>query len=70
MCKYLDPKTLELADTKRKLILRDNSGKVMEYFIIPLKDSRRSLLISTESEEKDRQVWNEELKKAQEIWKD
>ena len=70
MCKYLDPKTLELADTKRKLILRDNSGKVMEYFIIPLKDSRRSLLISTESEEKDRQVWNEELKKAEEIWKD
>jgi hypothetical protein len=42
----------------------------MEYFIIPLKDSRRSLLISTESEEKDRKVWNEELKKAEEIWKD
>jgi len=68
MCKYLDPKTMKLADTKRKLILKDEEGKIIEYFMIPLRDSNRSLLISPEPEEKDRQVWNAKLEKAEEIW--
>lgn len=70
MCKYIDPKTMKLADAKRKLILQDEDGMVVEYFIIPLKDPKRALLISAESEEKDRQVWNEKLQQAEEIWKD
>lgn len=68
MCKYLDPKTMKLADAKRKLILEDEEGKIFEYFIIPLKGSNRSLLISPETEEKDRQVWNTKLEEAEEIW--
>lgn len=68
MCKYLDPKTMTLADTKRKLMLKDEKGKITEYFIIPLKDTRRALLIKPEAEEKDRQIWNEQLEKAEEIW--
>lgn len=68
ICKYLDPKTMKSADAKRKLILRDEEGKISQYFIIPLRDPKRSLLISAESEEKERQVWNEKTVKAEEIW--
>jgi hypothetical protein len=68
MCKYLDPKTLKPADRKRKLILRDQSGRIFEYFIIPLKDPKRALLLTAEPEEKERQVWNEPLGKAEEVW--
>lgn len=70
MCKYLDPETMKPADTKRKLTLKDEEGKVLEYFIIPLKDSKRSLLISAETEEKDRQVWITDLRKAQDMWRE
>jgi hypothetical protein len=70
ICKYLDPKTMKLADTKRKLMLKDEEGKITEYFIIHLKDPKRALLISPEAEEKDRQIWNEKLGKAEEIWRE
>ena len=68
MCKYLDPKTMKLADKKRKLTLRELNGVVHEYFIIPLRDSKRSLLLTAASEEKERQVWNEALGTAEEVW--
>ena len=67
LCKYLDPKTMKPADQKRKLTLKDADGRVLEYFIIPLKDTKRSLLITAEPEEKERQVWNEEAQKAEEL---
>ena len=68
MCKYLDPKTMKPADTKRKLMLRDQSGNVLEYFIIPLKDTKRALLLPAASEETERKVWLESLGRAEEIW--
>ena len=68
LCKYLDPNTMKLADTKRKLILKDEEGTITEYFIIPLKDPKRVLLVSPEVDEKDRQIWNEKFGKAEEIW--
>jgi hypothetical protein len=68
VCKYLDPKTMKLADTKRKLMLKDEQGKITEYFIIPLKNANRALLITPEVEEKDRQIWNEKRGQAEEIW--
>lgn len=68
VCKYLDPKTMKPADKKRKLMLRGQNGKVIEYFIIPLKDSGRALLLTAESKEKERHVWNEELGRAEAIW--
>jgi hypothetical protein len=64
LCKYLDSKTLKLADKKKKLCLKDKSGNIQEYFIIPLKDNR-SLLVASEKEEKDRKVWNEKTKKEE-----
>ena len=68
ICKYLNPKTMKPTDPKRKLMLRDKDGKVIEYFIIPLKDPNRSLLITAKAEEKERQVWNENLSKAEDVW--
>jgi len=66
ICKYLDPKTLE-PDPKRKLMLRLENGKVEEYFIVPLKNSR-ALLVASKSGEKERQIWNEANGRAEEIW--
>jgi len=70
MCKYLDPKTMKPADQKRKLMLKSEDGKILEYFIIPLKDASRSLLVSGKGEEKERQIWNDELGKPEELWVD
>jgi len=68
ICKYLDSNTLKLADKKKKLILRSENGELTEYFIVPLKDSSRALLISNLPDEKERQIWNESKQRAEEIW--
>jgi len=68
ICKYLDAKSLKPAEAKKKLMLRSESGEHLEYFIVPLKDPSRALLISARPDEKERQVWNESDKKAEEIW--
>lgn len=68
MCKYLDPKTMNPVDKKRKLMLKDQNGNVLEYFIIPIKDPKRALLLTAVSEEKERQVWNENQGRAEGIW--
>jgi len=69
ICKYLDPETLKSADKKAKLSLRNENGEVNEYFIIPLKDTKRSLLVSAEKEEKERKVWNSETQTEEDLWK-
>ncbi len=68
ICKYLDSKTLKLTDKKKKLILRSDSGELTEYFIVPLKDPKRALLISAQSDEKEREIWNENKQYAEAIW--
>jgi hypothetical protein len=68
MCKYLDLKTMKPADKKRKLMLKDQNGNVLEYFIIPIKDAKRALLLRATAEEKERQVWNEYHGRIEELW--
>jgi len=68
MCKYLNPQTLRLADRKMKLTLKRKDGIVEEYFIIALRDPRRSLLVKGESEEKDRKIWNQETRQEEDLW--
>ena len=68
MCKYLNPETLKLADKKTKLTLKREDGTTEEYFIIPLRDPKRSLLIKAEAEEKDRRVWNSETRQEEDLW--
>jgi len=67
MCKYLNPETLKPADKKTKLALKREDGTVEEYFIIPLKDPRRSLLLKAEGEEKDRMVWNDQTQQEEDL---
>ena len=67
MRKYLNPETLKLADKKTKLTLRGEDGTIEEYFIIPLRDPKRSLLVRAESEEKSRKVWNEQTQREEEL---
>jgi hypothetical protein len=67
MCKYLNPETLKLADKKTKLTLKNENGSVEEYFIIPLKDPRRSLLVKAEGEEKNRKVWNQKTQQEEDL---
>ncbi len=43
MCKYLDPKTMSLADTKRKLVLKDEDGKI-RVLHHPIKGSKTGTL--------------------------
>jgi hypothetical protein len=68
MCKYLDPETLKPADKKTKLSLRNRDGGVEEYFIIPMRDPKRSLLIRAETQEKDRKVWNQDSHSEEDLW--
>lgn len=67
ICKYIDPETMKPVDAKRKLILLADDGKTTAYFIVPLKDSRRSLLISSPPDERERQVWNETQQRPESI---
>jgi len=66
--KYLDPKTLEPANKKKKLMLRSESGELVEYFIVPLNDPSRAMLITSHPDEKERQIWNKSEQTAEEIW--
>ena len=68
MCKYLNPETLKLAGKKTKLTLKREDGTVEEYFIIPLRDPKRSLLVKGEGEEKDRKIWNTQTQQEEELW--
>lgn len=68
ICKYLDPSNLSLSDKKRKLCLKSDDGKVEEYFIVPLKDQNRALLIKAKKQEKEVKVWNEKAKKEESLW--
>ena len=68
LCKYLDPVTMKLADQKRKLTLVGDDGRIQEFFIIPIKGQKRSLMIPAEKEDKVRQVWNESTQQAEDPW--
>lgn len=68
---YRDPKTFEQVENKKKkLYLKDESGKVEEYYIIPTASTNRSLFIAPKKIEiKERQVWNDKKKKTEPFWK-
>ncbi len=53
---YVDPETGERGENKVKIVLY-NGRDYEEYFIIPLKQGNRKLLIQAEKKE-DRKIWN------------
>lgn len=60
ICEYSDPEKLERKEDKRKLILKDQDGNFEEYFIIPLKEENKNLLISPSEESREYYFWNKE----------
>ncbi len=54
---YLDPETGKRSEEKTKLILKSSDGKTEEYFVIPLKQKGRSLMLKAEVKG-NRKVWN------------
>ena len=67
LCEYLDPKTLKKTSEKRKLILKPPNGEEKEYFIIPLKQRGRSLLVTPHEKKKEQMVWNIKKNKAEKV---
>lgn len=67
---YRDPSTFkQVENRKRKLYLKDKSGKIEEYYIIPTASANHSLFITPkEIKTKKREVWNEKNKKAEPLW--
>ncbi len=56
---YLDPKTGKKSENKVKIVLRNSKGEVEEYFIIPLKQRGRYLLLRAENKG-PRMLWDGE----------
>lgn len=70
MYDYRDVKTFkQVENNKRKLYLKDESGKIEEYYIIPTQTPSRSLFIKPkEVENKVRSVWNSKKRKEEPLW--
>ncbi len=57
MYEYLDPETGKRSENKVKLILQTDDGWE-EFFIIPLKEKGKSLMLKAERKE-DRGIWKD-----------
>jgi Xaa-Pro aminopeptidase len=68
---YRNPSDFSPVDSnKQKLYLKEATGTITEYFLIPSKNPNQMLLIRPkEKEAKDRMVWNEKVKREEELWK-
>jgi len=66
---YLDPKTLQKSENKVKLVLKDENGKLEEFFLIPLKQPNKFLVLKVE-EKGERKVWNPRTKKVEDLFHD
>lgn len=65
--KYVDLETLKRKEKKMKLCLKDDEGKITEYFIIPLKDEGKYLLLRSE-EKGPRKIWNPKKNSEEDLW--
>ncbi len=64
---YLDPVTGKKSENKVKLVLLTEDGKQEEYFIIPLKQEGKFLLLKAEVKG-NRKIWDEKKKKAVDLF--
>ncbi|MCD6414529.1 MAG: hypothetical protein J7L23_02765 [Candidatus Diapherotrites archaeon] len=67
LCDYREPGTMRPISGKKKLILINENGKQQEYFIIPLKQPGKSLLIEPAKKFGRTLVWNMKVGRAEEI---
>ena len=64
---YLDPQTGKKTENKIKLVLLNEKGEQEEYFIIPLKQANRFLLLKVEPKPR-RKIWDKEKGEAVEMF--
>lgn len=64
---YIDTKTGRKSENKIKLVLLNEKGEQEEYFIIPLKQKDRFLLLKSETKP-PRKIWDKELKRAVDLF--
>jgi len=70
MYDYRDPKTFKQVENKKRKLYLKADEDIEEFYIIPLQTKNKSLLIAPEkAEEKVRKVWNEKIKKEEDLWK-
>ena len=66
LIEYLDPETMERTEDKYKLVLLGDDGVVEEYFILPLKQANRRLMVIPREKKGDKlMVWNREAQRAE-----
>ncbi len=66
LIEYLDPETMERTEDKYKLVLIGDDGAVEEYFILPLKQANRRLMVIPREKKGDKlMVWNREAQRAE-----
>ena len=68
LIEYRDPITKEKTENKLKLVLLRDDGGVEEFFIIPLKQANRFLLLKAEKAKGPKvKAWNPKTGKLEEV---
>ncbi len=66
LIEYRDPDTMERTEDKYKLVLLGDDGTVEEYFVLPLRQSHRRLLVIPKEKKGERlMVWNPNSERAE-----
>lgn len=66
---YRNPETFENEENgKSRLFLKDEEGNLYSFFIIPLKEKGKYLLLEAEKED-SKKVWNNKTKKVEDLWR-
>lgn len=60
ICEYSDPENLERTDEKKKLILKREDDEIEEYFIIPMNQEKKDLLITPKEKSSEHTFWDKD----------
>ena len=67
IAEYRDPETNEISDKKKKLVLRKEDGETEEFFIIPMDQENKDLLITPKEKSGEYEFWDKDNEKVEEI---
>lgn len=68
---YADPKTGRLLENgKFTILLKNDKGKLIHFYAIPMQKGKRYLLIEVREKGIERKAWDAQKKKAVELWQD
>jgi len=65
---YRNPESYENEESgKSRLFLKDEEGNVYSFFVIPLKEKGKYLMLEAEKEE-DKKIWNNKKRQVEDLW--